>query len=223
MSLPIILAKSLLSLTLLSAAAPAGGGIADATTGAGETGGLSAENVQVTRTAATYDGTQVTPLDLAVIPDPLELAKTYAPETVEEWTRTLEQYKEKGKFLAYSVHVTPPAEGGKEGDATTLPVEIAVRAIPALRVDAETEAVPDEAAPKPVSVDIRRAVVVEDAALEGIELNAVSPVVKVFPLDEGIVKAQTAVAKALEAGGNGEIRTALHDLLTAYQAFLAEK
>lgn len=221
MSLPIILAKSLLSLTLLSAAAPAGGGIAGATTGAGETGGLSAENVQVTRTAATYDGIQVTPLDLAVIPDPLELAKTYAPETVEEWTRTLEQYKEKGKSLAYSVHVTSPAEG--EGDVTTLPVEIAVRAMPALRVDAETETVPDEAAPKPVSVDIRRAVVVEDAALEGIELNAVSPVVKVFPLDEGIVKAQTAVAKALEAGGNGEIRTALHDLLTAYQAFLAEK
>jgi hypothetical protein len=221
MSLPIILAKSLLSLTLLSAAAPAGGGIAGATTGAGETGGLSAENVQVTRTAATYDGIQVTPLDLAVIPDPLELAKTYAPETVEEWTRTLEQYKEKGKSLVYSIHVTSPTEG--EGDVTTLPVEIAVRAMPALRVDAETEAVPNEAAPKPVSVDIRRAVVVEDAALEGIELNAVSPVVKVFPLDEGIVKAQTAVAKALEAGGNGEIRTALHDLLTAYQAFLAEK
>jgi hypothetical protein len=221
MSLPIILAKSLLSLTLLSAVAPAGGGGAGTTDGVKDSGGVSAGNIQVTRAAAAYDGTQVTPLDLAVIPDPLELAKTYAPEMVEEWTRTLEQYKEKGKALTYSIHVTSPTEG--EGEVTTLPVEIAVRAMPALRVDAETEAVPDEAAPKPVSVDIRRAVVVEGPALEGAELNAVAPVVKVFPLDEGIVKAQTAVAKALEAGGNGEIRTALHDLLTAYQTFLAEK
>ncbi len=223
MSLPVILAKSLLSLTLLSAVAPAGGGAAGSTEGVKDSGGMSAGNTHVTRSAAAYDGTQVTPLDLAVIPDPLELAKTYAPETVEEWTRTLEQYKEKGKSLTYSVQVTSPTEGGKEGDITTLPVEIAIQAVPALKVDAETEAVPDEAAMKPVSVDIRRAVVAEDAALEGNELNAVSPVVKVFPLDEGILKAQTAVAKALEAGENGEIRTALHDLLTAYQAFLAEK
>lgn len=221
MSLPIILAKSLLSLTLLSAVAPAGGGGAGTTDGVKDSGGVSAGNIQVTRAAAAYDGTQVKPFDLAVIPDPLELAKTYAPETVEEWTRTLEQYKEKGKSLTYSIHVTSPTEG--EGDVTTLPVEIAVRAMPALRVDAETKAVPDEAAPQPVAVEIRRAVVVEDAALEGAEPNAVSPVVKVFPLDEGIMKAQTAVAKALEAGENGEIRTALHDLLTAYQAFLAEK
>lgn len=223
MSLPIILAKSLLSLTLLSAAAPAGGGVAGSSEGVKDSGGVSAGSTHVTRSAVAYDGTQVTPLDLAVIPDPLELAKTYAPETVEVWTRTLEQYKEKGKALTYSVHVTSSTEGGKEGDITTLPVAIAVRAVSALGVDAETEAVPDEAALKPVSVDIRKAGVVEDAELEGNELHAASPVVKVFPLNEGILKAQTAVAKALEAGENGEVRTALQDLLTAYQAFLAEK
>ena len=76
MSLPIILAKSLLSLTLLSAVAPAGGGGAGTTDGMKDSGGVSAGNIQVTRAAAAYDGTQVTPLDLAVIPDPLELAKT---------------------------------------------------------------------------------------------------------------------------------------------------
>ncbi len=221
MSLPIILAKSLLSLTLLSAVAPAGGGGAGSTDGVKDSGGVSAGNIQVTRAVAAYDGTNVTSFALASIPDPLELAKTYAPETVEEWTRTLEQYKEKGKAQTYSVHLTSPTEGGE--DVTTLPLEIAIRAIPAVRVDAEAGASQDEAVPKSVSVDIRRAVVVGDEQLEGVDSASVSPVLKVFPLDEGIVKAQTAVAKALEAGENGEIRTALHDLLTAYQAFLAEK
>ncbi|MDF2934948.1 MAG: hypothetical protein K0Q90_321 [Paenibacillaceae bacterium] len=222
MSLPIVLAKSLLSLTLLSAAAPAGGEMIDAFPGKGEAGGVSAGSVHVTRAVAAYDGTNVTKTVLATIPDPLELAKTYAPETVEEWTRTLEQCKETAKLQVYRVHLNETAEGEAEGNVT-LPVEIAIQAMPAVRLDAEAEAAPDEASPKHVSVEIRQAVVLEDAALEGVEPFSVPPVMRVVPLDEGIVKAQTAVAKALEAGGKDEIRAALQQLLTAYQSFLAEK
>lgn len=223
MSFPIVLAKSLLSLTLLSAAVPAGGAGNGSSVDTGETVVPSAGNVYVTRAVAAYDGVNVTQSTWAPIPDPLELANTYAPETVEEWTRTLEQYKEKVKPQVYRVQLKGAAGAeGTEGDVT-LPMEIAIRAMPAVGLDAEGKAAPDEAAPQPVTVDIRKAVVLEDAPSKGLEPTAVPPLMKVFPLDEGIVKAQTAVAQALEAGQAEGIRTALHDLLTAYQTFLADK
>lgn len=252
MTFPIVLAKSLLSLSLLSATLPAGASIA-ASTDAGDAGALPAKQVHVTRTVAAFDGTGVkvltsgeaangdfaitlqkaaaaqgdvvTQTTLRAIPDPLELAKTYAPETVGEWEKTLSQYKEKVKPQAYRIHMTAPsvAEGEKDN---VLPMDIAVRSLPALNAvtEGETLELGDAVPLRQVTVEIRSAVALEDAAADGlIEPFTVAPVLSVLPLDEGIVKAQNAVSKALEAGQAEEIRTALSGLLSAYQPFLTQK
>lgn len=229
MSLPIVLAKSLLSLTLLSAAVPAGGelmasssGKGDAdlpssgavytvrATAEGEAAGTSG-STDVTRSVTLDDGANLMQTTVAPIPNPLELAKTYAPETVEEWTRTLEQFKETLKLQVYRVSLKETPEGTED---VMLPAEFAVHGVAVVR--SGVGMAEDEAGVQPGSV-------LEQGTTDRTEPSAALPAVSVFPLDEGIVKAEAALAKTLEAGETEAIRTALHDLLTAYRAFLANK
>lgn len=236
MTFPIVLAKSLLSLSLLSAALPAGGAAVTASAEIGSSGTEPAKSVHVIRSfgegqdagftisvgeGEAFGGQNVLRTSVIAIPDPLELAQTYAPETVEEWTQTLEQLKEKWKPQMYRVQMAAAPEGEETGDVT-LPVEIAIRTMPAVKLDTEAGTLEDGAALKSVTVDVREAVAIAGGVIEGQEPAALPTEVKVFPLDEGIVTAQAAVGKALEAGQAEEIRTALQHLLTAYQSFLAK-
>lgn len=236
MSLPIVLAKSLLSLTLLSAAVPAGGELMASSSGKGDadlpssgavyTVRAAAEgeasgtpgSMDVTRSVTLYDGADLMQTTVTPIPNPLELAKTYAPETVEEWTRTLEQFKETLKLQVYRVSLKDTPEGTED---VTLSMGITIHGIAAVR--SGVAMAEDAAGLQPGTVEIRPAAALEEGATDRTESVVALPAVSVFPLDEEIVKAEAALAKTLEAGEKEAIRTALHDLLTAYQVFLANK
>lgn len=251
-----ILAKSLLSLSLLAATLPAGGASLTALPDDSSVSvSAPAGHVTVTRTVATSPSLQLgdaakegaysitaaegTPSvfsitlkrgdeagdvlirsSLAAISDPLELAKQYAPDTVEEWTKTLEQLKEKVKPQVFSIQVAKPA-GEAGGEVALQPVEIAVRPAPAASPEDGTASVEDITV-QPVQVEIRQAVVLEEGAANALPSTTVPSEVKVFPLNEDIIKAQNTVAKALEAGDTEAVRAGLQELLAAYRAFLTQ-
>lgn len=171
--------------------------------------------------------------------DPLELAKQYAPETVEDWRKTLEQF---GKTalpvsdkdiridkLSVAVKVAEAGAGAKSGDAEpSAPLAKAVPAVKMIKViekEAEGGKVTFETVipaiqldasskdPKPVAEDQaeRGALTVTMMAAEAKEADAAFP------------KAWAALAKAEESKDADAIRAALADLLQQFKQAIAEQ
>lgn len=77
---------------------------------------------------------------ISILPNPLELAERYAPETVQDWKETLEKYGKlagdegKGVFYVSEATSLSPIEGEREPGPTEggMKVSIAVAATPAV-------------------------------------------------------------------------------------------
>lgn len=77
---------------------------------------------------------------ISILPNPLELAEKYAPETVQDWKETLEKYGKlagdegKGVFYFSEAKSLSPTEGEREPGPTEggIKVSIAVAATPAV-------------------------------------------------------------------------------------------
>lgn len=77
---------------------------------------------------------------ISILPNPLELAERYAPETVQDWKETLEKYgklagdEDKGVFYVSEAKSLSPIEGEREPGPTEggMKVSIAVAATPAV-------------------------------------------------------------------------------------------
>ncbi len=77
---------------------------------------------------------------ISILPNPLELAERYAPETVQDWKETLEKYgklagdEDKGVFYVSEATSLSPIEGEREPGPTEggMKVSIAVAATPAV-------------------------------------------------------------------------------------------
>ncbi|GIO67249.1 hypothetical protein [Paenibacillus cookii] len=227
-----ILKKTALSAAMLSAVA------APAITHADSAPKPEAPAAKIQATAAVV-GENGKPQNIVIsrLTDPLELAKQYAPETVEDWRKTLAQFGKTAlpvsdkdiRIDKLSVAVKVAEAEAKSGDAEpSAPLAKAVPAvkmikviekeaeggkvtfetvIPAIQLDASSKD------PKPVAEDQaeRGALTVTMMAAEAKEADAAFP------------KAWAALAKAEESKDADAIRAALADLLQQFKQAIAEQ
>lgn len=231
-----ILKKTALSAAMLSAVA------APAITHADSAPKPEAPAAKIQATAAVV-GENGKPQNIVIsrLTDPLELAKQYAPETVEDWRKTLAQF---GKTalpvsdkdiridklsVAVKVAEAEGEAGAKSGDAEpSAPLAKAVPEVKMIKVvekEAEGGKVTFETVipaiqldasskdPKPVAEDQaeRGALTVTMMAAEAKEADAAFP------------KAWAALAKAEESKDADAIRAALADLLQQFKQAIAEQ
>lgn len=209
MNQQMIFKKLALSALLVSAvAAPTA---VNAASGANDQSAKTTAAAVVTPATKGTIATQVTIFDWV---DPLELAKTYAPSTLEDWKKTLDQYYKAAGFSVTAVSELVPSEQ-VEGvqlskeivSAEALPVSYieAGRNIEVLSNDKKLESF--------VSTSIKGVAAI--AAVESTE--ATISIQELSEADKAFFKAQEDLNSAAKAKDSTVIKEALTKLLDQYK------
>ncbi|MFU1793699.1 hypothetical protein ACM1RC_07525 [Paenibacillus azoreducens] len=164
----------------------------------------------------------------AKIMDPLELAKKYAPETVEEWQKTLEKLR--GPFVTGMAEVVPAeklisamktAEGNTGEESTPIPSTPAEKFSPAsvtMKDIAEGKVSRILLVP---AADLSESSADHDGKAAAITVSFSSTEAK--EADSSFLKAWDALSKAEESKDAGAIKQALAELLKQYKQLIAEQ
>jgi len=151
--------------------------------------------------------------------DPLEMAKTYAPNTLEDWKKTLEQYN---KLTGLTLSVAVDSVSIKQGKVVELAKEI---------LSEESMSVGYIEAGPTLDLSVLETMVIEGKLGEGtnvslIEAVEASPVtissIEFSEADEAFYKAQDALGEAAKSKDAAAIKGALADLLVQYKEKIKE-
>jgi len=153
--------------------------------------------------------------------NPVDLAKKYAPDTVEEWTKTLADYEKTiGAHVntLYSVIESVPVDSA---ESTTLPAssEKGEKASATLTVTSSAIAADSIAkiVGEPSSVTV---VPAKEISMEKIDMSAAPDTTN--DSDMSFIQAEIALAKAVQAENADAIKQSLTKLLEAYKQQIAE-
>lgn len=209
MNQQMILKKLALSALLVSAvAAPTA---ANAASGANDQSAKTTAATVVTSASKGSISTNVTILDWV---DPLELAKTYAPNTLEDWKKTLDQYYKEAGFSITAVSELLPSEQAEGAifskeilSAESLPVSFieAGRSVELLPNDKNVEST--------ISTSIKGVAAI--AAVETTE--ATISIQELSEADKAFFKAQEDLNSAAKTKDATVIKEALAKLLDQYK------
>lgn len=151
--------------------------------------------------------------------DPLEMAKTYAPNTLEDWKKTLEQYN---KLTGLTLSVAVDSVSIKQGKVVELAKEI---------LSEDSMSVGYIKAGPTLDLSVLETMVIEGKLGEGtnvslIEAVEASPVtissIEFSEADEAFYKAQDALGEAAKSKDAAAIKGALADLLVQYKEKIKE-
>ncbi|CAH1058204.1 hypothetical protein [Paenibacillus pseudetheri] len=209
MNQQMIFKKLALSALLVSAvAAPTA---VNAASGASDQSAKTTAAAVVTPATTGSITTQVAILDWA---DPLELAKTYAPNTLEDWKKTLDQYYKAAGFSITAVSELLPSEQAEGAifskeilSAESLPVSFieAGRNVEVLPNDKKMESF--------VSTSIKGV-----AAIAAVEATEATISIQEFSeADKAFFKAQEDLNSAAKTKDSTVIKEALTKLLDQYK------
>lgn len=209
MNQQMIFKKLALSALLVSAvAAPTA---ANAASGAQDQSGKTTAAAVVTPATKGTIATQVTIFDWV---DPLELAKTYAPSTLEDWKKTLDQYYKAAGFSVTAVSELVPSE---QAEGVVFSKNIAsAEALPVSYIEAgrNVEVLPnDEKMGSVVSASIKGV-----AAIAAVEVSEATISIQEFSeADKAFFKAQEDLNSAAKTKDATVIKEALAKLLDQYK------
>lgn len=209
MNQQMIFKKLALSALLVSAvAAPTA---TNAASGAQDQSGKTTAATVVTPATKGTIATQVTIFDWV---DPLELAKTYAPSTLEDWKKTLDQYYKAAGFSVTAVSELVPSE---QAEGVVFSKNIAsAEALPVSYIEAgrNVEVLPnDEKMGSVVSTSIKGV-----AAIAAVEVSEATISIQEFSeADKAFFKAQEDLNSAAKTKDATVIKEALAKLLDQYK------
>lgn len=210
MNQQMIFKKLALSALLMSAvAAPTA---VNAASGANDQSAKTTAAAVVTPATKGSIATQVAILDWA---DPLELAKTYAPNTLEDWKKTLDQYYKAAGFSITAVSELVPSE---QAEGAIFSKEIlSAEALPVSFIEAgrnvDIQLSEDQKSESFVSTSIKGVAAI--AAVEATE--ATISIQELSEADKAFFKAQEDLNSAAKTKDSTVIKEALTKLLDQYK------
>jgi hypothetical protein len=168
-------------------------------------------------TAASGAFTPVSKLAAIDWADPLKLAKTYAPNTLEDWKKALDEYHKAGGFSITTATelVASPVEGVK------LSLEnLSIESMPAVNIEAGSSAeIPGLPEFSEVST-IPGLPVAEGSiptSIKGLATVSAAPVLELSEADKVFFKAQEDLNSAAKSKDATAIKEALAKLLVQYK------
>ena len=210
----LVLKKLALSALLVSAvAAPTAANAA--TKSKDESQKLTASTAALVTPANGFTPLSIT---LSVWAEPLKLAETYAPNTVEDWKKTLEQYK---KVSGLSLSIAAEKVASQEGKVELRKVILSEDSRSVSYIEAgqnldvslvETKKVEGKGVEDTITTSIE-AVEASADGISSIELSEIDPV---------FLKAQEALNDATKSKDATAIKGALADLLVQYKEKIEE-
>ncbi len=210
MNQQMIFKKLALSALLVSAvAAPTS---VNAASGASDQSAKTTAAAVVTPATTGSIATQVAILDWA---DPLELAKTYAPNTLEDWKKTLDQYYKAAGFSITAVSELLPSE---QAEGAIFSKEIlSAEALPVSFIEAgrnvDIQLSEDQNSESTISTSIRGVAAI--ATVEATE--ATISIQELSEADKAFFKAQDDLNSAAKTKDANVIKEALTKLLDQYK------
>ncbi|MEC0090497.1 hypothetical protein [Paenibacillus macquariensis] len=158
--------------------------------------------------------------------NPLDLAKTYAPTTLEDWKKTLEQYKKvvgETSNVQYSIDSIDMDKAGIKFDKA---FEIANLDPAAVKIISATPAVAGDTNNMQYTIDMDKAGIKFDEAFE-INISGTTALDSTMALpiseaDQAFFKAQFALDDAAKSKDAAAIKEALAKLLVEYKQQIAE-
>lgn len=173
--------------------------------------------------------------------DPLEAARLYAPETLEDWKVTLDKYNKQNKISELRTISLVDAKGTiklSDNVANEIKVVDSVKATTTANVSMEkielgqfeikplspTDSVPSSNVSITLSKDIKGSAIFNKATrFDSIKLNTSSAAVVSATDSSPIFSGQVALSKALESKDAATIKPVLADLLQAYKDEVAKQ
>ena len=172
--------------------------------------------------------------------DPLEAARLYAPETLEDWKVTLDKYNKQNKISELRTISLVDAKGTiklSDNVANEIKVVDSVKATTAnvsmekielgqfeIKPLSPTDSVPSSNVSITLSKDIKGSAIFNKATrLDSIKLNTASTAVVSATDSSPIFSGQVALSKALESKDAATIKPVLADLLQAYKDEVAKQ
>jgi len=172
--------------------------------------------------------------------DPLEAARLYAPETLEDWKVTLDKYNKQNKISELRTISLVDAKGTiklSDNVANEIKVVDSVKATTAnvsmekielgqfeIKPLSPTDSVPSSNVSITLSKDIKGSAIFNKATrLDSIKLNTASTAVVSATDSSPIFSGQVALSKALESKDAATINPVLADLLQAYKDEVAKQ
>lgn len=232
-----VFGKLALSAALLAASAGTAHASADSSTT-----DRSLHNVKIYHTEAGPVASSV-----RILPDPLELAKRYAPETLKDWEQALEKYKKlavaEGKALFITAEAAPFES---DPEAQGKPAAIRAAAVAAVKaLDIQGQGFPkqwvktiirhelksDDTASDTIASPIEASIAIKAAAAvspDGIPIEAALghheefKAVKLTESDIAFIEARMELAEAVESKDSAAIKNALAQLLEQYKAQITQ-
>jgi len=155
--------------------------------------------------------------------NPLELAGTYAPTTLEDWKKTLEQYK---KVVGETNSVQYSIDMDKAGIKPDQAFEIATLDPMAVEIISSTPAVAGETHNMEYSIDMDKAGIKFDEAfvinISGATALESTMALPISEADQAFFEAQFALDDAAKSKDAAVIKEALAKLLIQYKQQIAE-
>ncbi|MBY3622300.1 hypothetical protein HGO21_22550 [Acinetobacter sp. CUI P1] len=211
MNQQMIFKKLALSALLVSAvAAPTA---VNAASGANDQSAKTTAAAVVTPATKGSMDTKVTILDWT---DPLELAKTYAPNTLEDWKKTLDQYYKAAGFNITAVSEVVPsvqADGDKLSKDT-----VSVESLPVSYIEAGGNLKVELPEDKKLEGDISTSIKAVDA-IATVESTSTQ---ELSEADKAFFKAQNDLNSAAKSKDATVIKEALANLLDQYKEKIKE-
>ncbi|OAB44869.1 hypothetical protein [Paenibacillus antarcticus] len=155
--------------------------------------------------------------------DPLELASTYAPTTLEDWKKTIEQYK---KVVGETNSVHYSIDMDKAGIKLDQAFELASLEPTAVEIISATPAVIGETSNMQYFIDMDKASIKLDKAFEINMSEAIAMestmALPISEADQAFLEAQFALNDAVKSKDSAVIKKALAKLLVEYKQQIAE-
>lgn len=202
-----------LALSALLVSAVAAPNAVNAASGANDQSAKTTAAAVVTPATKGSMDTKVTILDWT---DPLELAKTYAPNTLEDWKKTLDQYYKAAGFNITAVSEVVPsvqADGDKLSKDT-----VSVESLPVSYIEAGGNLKVELPEDKKLEGDISTSIKAVDA-IATVESTSTQ---ELSEADKAFFKAQNDLNSAAKSKDATVIKEALANLLDQYKEKIKE-